>query len=117
MLMPPLVYYAAGLATQSVTVAGDFRQLPPIVMSDEPLAGEWLKRDVFEKAGIPELLQRREPTPQLVALRTQYRMREPICEVINRLFYADHPLRSDPSVSHGGGEFPLGTSPLLYVDT
>ncbi len=117
MLMPPLVYYAAGLATQSVTVAGDFRQLPPIVMSDEPLAGEWLKRDVFEKAGIPERLQRREPTPHLVPLGTQYRMREPICEVINRLFYADHPLRSDVSVSLGGSGFPLGTSPLLYVDT
>ncbi len=116
MLMPPLVYYAAGLATQSVTVAGDFRQLPPIVMSDEPLAGEWLKRDVFEKAGIPERLQRREPTPHLVQLRTQYRMREPICEIINSLFY-DGKLRSDPSVSCGGGAFPLGTSPLLYVDT
>jgi hypothetical protein len=36
--MPPLVYYAAGLATESVTVAGDFRQLPPIVVSDEQLA-------------------------------------------------------------------------------
>jgi hypothetical protein len=117
MLMPPLVYYAAGHATQSVTVAGDFRQLPPIVMSDNPLSREWLKRDVFEKAGIPERLQRREPTPHLVALGTQYRMREPICEVINRLFYADHPLRSDPSVSLIGSEFPLGTSPRLYVDT
>lgn len=117
MLMPPLVYYGAGLATQSVTVAGDFRQLPPIVMSDEPLAGEWLKCDVFEKAGIPERLGRRQPTPHLVALGTQYRMREPICAVINRLFYADHPLRSDPSVAHGGDEFPLGASPLLYVDT
>ena len=52
-----------------------------------------------------------------MALGTQYRMREPICEVINDLFYADHPLRSDPIVSRGGGGFPLGTSPLLYVDT
>jgi hypothetical protein len=117
MLMAPLVYYAAGLATQSVTVAGDFRQLPPIVMSDEPLAREWLKRDVFEKAGIPERLQRGEPTPHLVPLGTQYRMREPICEIINILFYADRPLRSDPCVSRGGGTFPFGTSPLLYVDT
>lgn len=38
MLMPPLVYYVAGLGTQSVTVAGDFRQLPPIVMSEEQIA-------------------------------------------------------------------------------
>jgi len=117
MLMPPLVYYAAGLATQSVTVTGDFRQLPPIVMSDESLASEWLKCDVFKKAGIPERLARRQPPPHLVALGTQYRMREPICAVINRLFYADNPLRSDPSVARGGNGFPLGASPLLYVDT
>jgi hypothetical protein len=116
MLVPPLVYYTAGLATQSVTVAGDFRQLPPIVMSDGPLAGEWLNRDVFEKAGILERLKQHEDTPHLVLLSTQYRMREPICEIINRLFY-DGKLRSDPSVSCGGGVFPLGTSPLLYVDT
>lgn len=117
MLMPPLVYYGAGLATQSVTVAGDFRQLPPIVISEEQLAVEWLKCDVFEKAGIPERLARRQTTPQLVALGTQYRMREPICAVINRLFYADHPLRSAPSVARNSGTFPLGKSALLYVDT
>jgi ssDNA-binding Zn-finger/Zn-ribbon topoisomerase 1 len=117
MLMPPLVYHAAGLATQSVTVAGDFRQLPPIVMSDEELAVEWLKCDAFEKAGIPQRLKRREPTPHLVALGTQYRMREPICSVINELFYADHPLHSDPSVNYSGGGFPLSPAPLLYVDT
>lgn len=117
MLMPPLIYYAAGLAAQSVTVAGDFRQLPPIVMSDEPLAAEWLKCDVFEKAGIPEKLARRQPTPHLVALGTQYRMREPICDVINKLFYADHPLRSDSSVKRGNGRFPLSEAPLLYVNT
>lgn len=117
MLMPPLIFYAAGLAKQSVTVAGDFRQLPPIVMSDEPFAAEWLKCDVFEKAGIPKRLARGEPTPHLVALGTQYRMREPICAVVNRLFYADRPLRSDPSVHSGNDRFPLSEAPLLYVDT
>jgi ssDNA-binding Zn-finger/Zn-ribbon topoisomerase 1 len=117
MLMPPLIYYAAGLATQSVTVAGDFRQLPPIAMSDEPLAAEWLKCDVFEKAGIPQRLARREPTPHLVVLGTQYRMREPICAVINKLFYYDHPLRSDSSVNRRNGGFPVSEAPLLYVNT
>ena len=117
MLMPPLVYYAAGLATQSVTVAGDFRQLPPIVMSDEPLAKEWLKRDVFEMAGIADRLGRRELPPHLVGLRTQYRMCEPICTVINELFYDDHPLHSDPSVNRETRRFPLSDAPLLYVDT
>ncbi|MDR7420376.1 MAG: AAA domain-containing protein [Armatimonadota bacterium] len=117
MLMPPLVYYAAGLATHSVTVAGDFRQLPPIVMSDGVPADEWLKRDVFEIAGIPQRLARREPVPHLVALRTQYRMRKPICAVVNALFYPDHPLRSHPSVAGSAPPFPLGSAPLLYVNT
>ena len=117
MLMPPLVYFAAGLSTKSVTIAGDFRQLPPIVMSDEQPTQEWLKCDVFEKAGIPKRLAAKEPIPYLVALRIQYRMREPICAVVNDLFYHDWPLRSDPSVNRAGPSFPLGKSPLLYVNT
>lgn len=117
MLMPPLVYYAAGLASRAVTVAGDFRQLPPIVMSKEGAALEWLKQDVFEKAGIPDLLSRGQAVPHLVALRTQYRMRVPICECINRLFYSDSPLRSHPSVESDRIAFALGESPLLFVDT
>lgn len=117
MLMLPLVYYAAGLATHSVTVAGDFRQLPSIVMSSEPQALAWLKRDVFEKAGIPDRLATGEPTPQLVALRTQFRMREPICEILNAFFYTDRPLRSDPSVNRHGRDFPFGSDSLFLVDT
>jgi ssDNA-binding Zn-finger/Zn-ribbon topoisomerase 1/KaiC/GvpD/RAD55 family RecA-like ATPase len=117
MLMLPLTYYAAGLATHVVVVAGDFRQLPPIVTSDETAAEEWLKRDVFEKAGIPEKLRRHSAPPELVSLRTQYRMREPICGVVNRFFYSDHPLRTDASVGRVSSRFPLGDAPLLYVDT
>ena len=117
MLMPPLVYYAAGLATQAVTVAGDFRQLPPIVMSDEDLAREWLNCDVFVKAGVTACVARRQPTPHLVALSTQYRMREPICAVVSELFYADHRLRTDPAADRVDRRFPLSEAPLLYVDT
>jgi len=118
MLMPPLVYYAAGLAGSSVTVAGDFRQLPPIVQSDGPLAEEWLKRDVFEKAKIPDCLAKGQSVPHLVALRTQYRMRKAICTVVSDLFYPDEPLQSDPAVEKSPRRsFPLGDAPLIYVDT
>ncbi len=117
MLMLPLVYYAAGLAGHAVVVAGDFRQLPAIVTSDESAAEEWLKRDVFEKVGIPERIHRHTATPELVTLRTQYRMREPICEVVNRFFYPDQPLRTDPGTGREARRFPLGEAPLLYVDT
>ena len=117
MLMPPLVYYAAGLAGRSVTVAGDFRQLPPIVTSDQPLAKDWLECDVFEKAGIPHQLKNRQKPLFLIALGEQYRMRQPICEVINNLFYEDHRLRSHESTNRGNSGFPLSEAALLYVDT
>ncbi len=116
MLMPPLVYYSAGLAVKSVTVAGDFRQLPPIVTSDEPLAEQWLKRDVFEVAGIAKHVEQRETTSTLIQLKTQYRMREQICTVINTLFY-DGSLRSDWTVNAESAPFPLGSAALLYVDS
>lgn len=120
MLMLPLSFYAAGLATKAVTVAGDFRQLPPIVQSDSPEAALWLKRDVFAAAGIPDSLGKGTKHPGLVSLREQFRMRPEICEVINELFYRDHPLvtaavrRVDPSDSP-----PLlrDAGPLLFVDT
>lgn len=117
MLMLPLAYYAAGLATHGVIVAGDFRQIPAIVTSDEAAAEEWLKRDVFEKAGIPEKIHRHAATPELVSLRMQYRMREPICAVVNRFFYPDRPLHTAPSIGRESSHFPLGEAPLLYVDT
>ena len=116
MLMPPHVYWAAGLATRSVTVAGDFRQLPPVVESESPLAGT-LKRDVFEVAGIPDRLKRPEPIPYLVSLRTQYRMRPAICEIVNRHFYPDLPLRSHHGVQRVDTGFPFSKAALLYVDT
>ena len=111
--MPPLVYWAAGLASRSVTVAGDFRQLPPVVAA--PAAPAALKRDVFEVAGIPHRLK--QPPPYLVSLGTQYRMREPICDVVNRLFYPERPLRSHPSVRQADTALPFSNDALLYMDT
>jgi hypothetical protein len=118
MLMLPMSFYAAGLTLQSVTVAGDFRQLPAIVLSNEPHAVDWLKTDVFCKAGIPQQVATKQLPPHLAALRVQYRMREAICQVTNELFYSDHRLSTDASVDlREASRLPLGRSPLLYVDT
>jgi hypothetical protein len=118
MLALPMTYYAAGLARRSVAVAGDFRQLPAIVVSDEPLAAEWLKQDVFHKAGIVNAINFGQQPDNLVALRIQYRMPDDICAVINDLFYPQNKLKTDASVRHRGkDEFPFGDAGLLYVDT
>lgn len=118
MLALPMSFYAAGLARRHVVVAGDFRQLPPIVLSDDPKVEEWLKQDVFHKAGIARAAARGEHPEALVALRTQYRMHEDICSLANAVFYNDLQLKTAPSVlGRAPDRFPLGRSTLLYVDT
>ena len=118
MLMPPMAYYAAGLARQAVVVAGDFRQLPPIVTARAPLTEEWLKKDVFEKSGIASAVARRQPPAHLVPLQEQYRMHESICSLINDFFYHDNPLRTHESVKQRHlAPNPLVTEPLAYLDT
>src|SRR6266404_389840 len=118
MLMLPMSFYAAGLARTSVVVAGDFRQLPPIVMSDEALAKDWLQKGVFEKAGIPSMIASNQHPDFLVTLRNQYRMHEEICACINTIFYQDCPLETDVSVrTRRSSRFPLGNGPLMYIDT
>jgi len=117
MVMLPMTYYACGLATQSVVIAGDFRQLSPIVMSDEPKALEWLKKDVFEMAGIPQQVQSKKLPDYLCALQTQFRMKAAICDCINEHFYYDHPLIPDVSVEKNVSKMPLSKEHLLYIDT
>lgn len=118
MLALPMSYYGAGLAAKHVVVAGDFRQLPPIIMSKDDLAIEWLKQDVFHKAGIVKAVEQRSFPDSLVRLKKQYRMCEEICSVINRLFYENNPLETVPSASGPSEQsFPLGSSKLLYINT
>jgi len=118
MLALPMSYYGAGLAAKHVVVAGDFRQLPPIIMSKDDLAIEWLKQDVFHKAGIVKAVKQRNFPDSLVPLKKQYRMCEEICSVVNRLFYEDNPLETIPPASGPSEQsFPLGSSKLLYINT
>lgn len=118
MLMLPMVFYAAGLATKQVVVAGDFRQLPPIVMSDAPEAKEWLKTDVFYKSGVAWSFQNGQLCDELTPLRRQYRMHPSICNFISKLFYSDHPLETDESVLNREPlPFPLGESQFIYLNT
>ena len=118
MVALPMSYYGAGLATKHVVVAGDFRQLSPIIKSKDDLAIEWLKTDVFYKAGIVKAVKSGNYPDYLVALKKQYRMCEEICSVVNKLFYDDHQLETALSYSSPIEQsFPLGTAKLLYINT
>ena len=51
----PALWVAASLADANAIVVGDFKQLPPIVLSEHKLAQKWLGRDVFDEAKLSPL--------------------------------------------------------------
>lgn len=114
MLPLPMVYFAAGMAKEHVVVTGDFRQLPPIVAADTEAGREWLKTDVFRKAGIASAVAESRSPESLVALNKQYRMAPAICGLVNHFFYSDHPLET---VTSRPPMDPFGSARLVFVDT
>lgn len=84
--LPFLLAFALGEAT-TLSIFGDFRQLPPICVSSEDAAQRWFGRDVFEFGGVVEAHELGMVDPRLSALRTQFRMGEQICQTINQFAY------------------------------
>lgn len=95
----PALWVAASRADNNAVVVGDFRQLPPIVISQNELAQKWLGRDVFEAAG---MLSYTGNGDHFIALRRQYRMHPDISAIPNALMY-DQLLTDDPLTENDGG--------------
>lgn len=128
MLPLPLYYCVASLAQSRIVVAGDFRQLPPIVRAnstistDSPSEAQQKKtqRDLmisnpFTKSGVILRSRSGEGAPELVALRDQYRMREPISDLISMTFYPEHTLRT--MTERKDKSTPWGNETFLFFDT
>jgi len=99
----PALWVAASLAKANVVIVGDFKQLPPIVLSQDKLARKWLGRDIFEEAGLSSARSR---APYFVALRRQYRMHPHISAIPNALIY-------DGRLKDGGSTFGKGSDDAL----
>ena len=86
MLLLPALFHAAGLARESVVISGDFRQLPPIMQSEQEALRRELGKDVFHVAGIEEDV-RTGRSKRMRMLEEQFRMAEPICRLISLPMY------------------------------
>ncbi|GIV16713.1 MAG: hypothetical protein KatS3mg022_2148 [Armatimonadota bacterium] len=113
--MAPLPYVAAlsALCRKRVVIGGDFRQLPPISMVQEEEEARWLNTDIFQQTGVVSPDGSVQHRWNLVALVEQWRMRTPICELVNEPMY-EGMLRT-PEHLHGVPEeclYLVDTAPL-----
>ncbi|MFB7438971.1 AAA domain-containing protein [Streptomyces mirabilis] len=122
----PSAWLAAGLAGKRVVVAGDFRQLPAVTKGDgdrkatdeeRAHSREWAARDSFHAAGLVTAPGAVRQDPRLVSLDTQYRMREPICGLVNAVAYPDAPLATGRDDRSRIPFNPLVDAPVILVDT
>ncbi|WP_067565292.1 AAA domain-containing protein [Nocardia acidivorans] len=104
MITAAMTMLVAGVGVGHTIVAGDFRQLPPIVQSAETLARGWLGQSAFEKSGIAKMVSAGRTPANLVALEYHppcglVPIRGPIVvlgsRVRNRMVAEWHPVRSD----------------------
>lgn len=117
MVLLPALYYAAGLAREKVVISGDFRQLPPIVPTDQKAIRDQIGMDVFHAAGIVSAVESRRSLPRLVMLEEQYRMDDAICRLISSFMYSGK-LQTASAVGTRGGQTPAPlVGSLTIVDT
>ena len=118
MLPASLAALAAGAGRGQTIVAGDFRQLPPVVVSQESMARRWLGRSAFEAAGIDRKVLRGEVPTNLVALKFQHRMPPSLSDAVTAGFYRENPLETASSVLERRAPLELaGSWPIVCIDT
>jgi hypothetical protein len=111
MVLLPVAWFAAGLAKERVIVCGDFRQIPPIVQSNQQSIVDAIGKDAFTANNI------RDGDPRLVMLGVQYRMHNSICQLIAKPMY-DGQLSTAPE-RHSEAELSPAPfdQPLTIIDT
>ncbi|MGM0876915.1 MAG: DEAD/DEAH box helicase [Bacillota bacterium] len=83
----PQVGFAVSLG-QRFIICGDFKQLPPIAAARNPLVDEWLREDIFHKAGVVDWLNDgKKLHPHLFLLKEQRRMHPDISSFTNQYIY------------------------------
>ena len=113
MVILPAVWFCAGLSKERVIISGDFRQIPPIVPTQQEAVFEVLGKDAFTAAGVKDPDDKR-----LMMLGTQYRMRPEICELIAGPMYG-HRLVTFAGRQSVQGQLPPKPfeQPLTIIDT
>ena len=119
MALPPLLFVAARRALRRVILVGDFKQLPPIVRSDNEVSEERLRQDAFHLARIAHDLEPNDH-PALTRLSFQRRMVPAIADVARHISYEAKSLQDHIDVSKRAEPDWLSFLPpkaLVVIDT
>jgi len=117
----PNVFFLAGLCSSHYIISGDFRQLSPIAKCRSRVCQQWLKRDIFDQAGIVESVDAGIlDDDRLVMLREQYRMHPAICALVSDAVY-ERKLKTPKDVSASKEKLvkipPFEGRALIFCDT
>jgi len=96
-----------GSRAKRIVLVGDGKQLPPFIES-ALLTSDWLEPNNLSKDEVLETLfsrlETRMPSEAMHRLRMQYRMIEPICKLVENVFY---PGALEPATTAGKGSVTL----------
>lgn len=115
MVMLPSLFNAAGLAKEKVVISGDFRQLAPIVQTEQKAIFETIGGDVFRSTKIASMKE--QYRKRLVMLKEQYRMDDQICRLISSRMYKGELHTATGRVESGVHPPQPFDGPLTIVDT
>ncbi len=82
----PALWVAALLAEKNLVLVGDFKQLPPIVLSAKESTHKWLGRDIFEASGLHKAWESDQSPEHFIQLNEQWRMVPEIADVANQFY-------------------------------
>jgi superfamily I DNA and/or RNA helicase len=117
----PNMFFLAGLCSTHYIISGDFRQLSPIARCRSRVAQQWLRRDIYDQAGIVESVDSGIlDDERLVMLKEQYRMHPAICSLVSDAVY-ERKLKTPDEVSASKGKLatlsPFKGRALVFCDT
>ncbi|HEY5505709.1 MAG TPA: DEAD/DEAH box helicase, partial [Sedimentisphaerales bacterium] len=119
MVMLPALFNAAGLAKEKVVISGDFRQLAPIVQTEQKAIFKAVGGDVFRSNEIDKKMLKEGHCKRVAMLKEQYRMDDQICRLISLRMYKGklQTATGYPHVPSGARPPQPFDGPLTIVDT
>jgi len=110
----PMLYWAASKIKKGITIVGDFKQLPPICISDDDLAKKWLGRSIFDHLGISEISKAKV---RVKLLDIQYRMNPAISEIPRTHIYENLLKDGKTANEKWKDDGFIGKTPICLIDT